>query len=100
MTFETAMAQMRELARAENVRAGLSATPIYDDASWGDRPKPPGRPKFGQSPAVAARRRKIMDMLAAGLTRRQIAHHFGCGLDRIKSDIYLWKKLGGGNDPA
>jgi len=95
MTFETAMAQMRELARAENVACGLNATPIYDDASWGVRPKPPGRPKSGQSPAVAARRRRIMDMLAVGLTRRQIADHFGCDLDRIKSDIYLFKKFGG-----
>jgi DNA-binding CsgD family transcriptional regulator len=93
--YEAAIARMQEVARAENIRAGLNAVPLYSAHAWGDRPKPVGRRGPRQASTVAARRSKVMDLLASGKTRREIADLLGCSRDRVKSDIYMVKKLAG-----
>ncbi len=93
--FDAAIARMQEVARAENIRAGLNATPLYSGYAWGEMPKPVGRTGPRQASHVAERRRKVMDLLASGMTRREIADLLGCSRDRIKSDIYMVKKLAG-----
>ena len=93
--FDAAIARMQEVARAENIRAGLNATPLYSGHAWGDRPKPVGRRGPRQAATVAARRSKVMDLLASGMTRQEIADLLGCSRDRVKSDIYVVKKLAG-----
>jgi DNA-binding NarL/FixJ family response regulator len=87
--LEATLARMHELARIENVRAGLSATP---PESWTDRRVPPpgaGRPP---EPRVAERRRKVMLLAAAGVPDRVIAIRLGLKTATVKSDLYLMRK--------
>lgn len=86
MTFETAMAQMRELARAENVACGLNAIPKLPE--MGAKPQQSGAPRRTRGDTVRAeeRRQQVAAMTLKGKTLREIAAQMRVTVETVKMD--------------
>jgi DNA-binding NarL/FixJ family response regulator len=86
MTFETAMAQMRELARAENVACGLNAIPKPPEL--GAKPKQVSAPRRTRGDTVRAeeRRQQVAAMSLKGTTLREIAAQLRVTAETVKMD--------------
>lgn len=108
--FDMMLAQMREVAAEENVRAGLHRVPRLPELApkaTGRRPIPikvvpsaeavplsSRRTKRAKAKVVEQRRHTVVQMLSQGLSQRQISDRLGISIRLVQDDCVRLRKIG------
>ncbi len=108
--FDMMMAQMREVAAEENVRAGLHRVPRLPELApktTGRKPTPINvvraaesvplwdrRTKREKAKIIQMRRREIVELLSQGLTQNQISDRLGIVIGTVQNDVARLRTMG------